>query len=198
VPIAQFIKSRIGIAAISFVVLFLLWCFFGYEPITRNFLASEAVCTYCHLESEYVPAARMSYSKPHPAKPKKNEKQAECVDCHLPKGFIATTYAYTHYASVTDLFGHFRDRDLEKAGKWIPPSAARSYRVRDRLFEYDSNTCRTCHIESEIKPKRKRGQKAHAKALKNKSTCIECHDNMVHRHVELRSDSFKKPESTEN
>ena len=34
-----------------------------------------------------------------------------------------------------------------------------------------------------IKPKRRRGQRAHANALKNKETCNECHDNLVHREV---------------
>jgi nitrate/TMAO reductase-like tetraheme cytochrome c subunit len=64
--------------------------------------------------------------------------------------------------------------------------------MRDRLFESDSVTCRSCHIESEIKPKRKRGQKAHAKALENKDTCIECHDNLVHRYIDVRKDAFTK------
>ena len=95
---------------------------------------------------------------------------------------------------MTDLFGHPRDRASERAGDWIPAAAARAYRVRDRLFEYDSETCRSCHIESEIKPKRKRGQKAHKNALENKETCVECHDNLVHRQVDLRPDAFQKPE----
>ena len=165
---------------------------FAYEPVTRNLVASEFVCGYCHLEREYVPAARLSFSKPHPATLEAGEEQARCVDCHLPEGFWATTFAYSHFASATDLFGHFRDRASERAGDWIPPSAARAYRMRERLFESDSVTCRSCHIESEIKPKRKRGQRAHAKALENKETCIECHDNLVHRYVEVRKDAFQK------
>jgi nitrate/TMAO reductase-like tetraheme cytochrome c subunit len=108
---------------------------------------------------------------------------------------LATTFAYTHYASATDLFGHFRDRASERAGDWIPPSAARAARVRDRLFEYDSVTCRSCHIEADIKPKRKRGQRAHAKALENRETCIECHDNLVHRYVEVREGAFQKADA---
>jgi nitrate/TMAO reductase-like tetraheme cytochrome c subunit len=167
---------------------------FAYEPVTRNLVATEFVCSYCHLEQEYVPAARLSFSTPHPAAPKEGEEQARCVDCHVPEGFWATTFAYTHFVSVTDLFGRFRDRASERAGEWIPPSAARAYRVRDRLFAYDSVTCRSCHIESEIKPKRKRGRKAHKKALENKETCIECHTNEVHRFVDLRETAFEKPE----
>ena len=183
------------IAVAIFAVALIAWLF-AYEPVTRNLVASEAVCTYCHMEQEYVPTARLSFSSAHPAEPKEGELAARCVDCHLPEGFWPATFAYTHFVSATDLFGHFRDRASERAGDWIPAAAARAYRVRDRLFEYDSVTCRGCHIESEIKPKRKRGQKAHKNALENKETCIECHDNMVHRQVNLRPDAFHKPESS--
>ena len=168
---------------------------FAFEPVTRNLVASDAVCSYCHAEREYVFAARRPFTQPHPAIPEAGEEAAQCADCHLPEGFLATAFTYTHYASATDLFGHFRDRASERAGDWIPPSAARAARVRDRLFEYDSNTCRTCHIEADIKPKRKRGQRAHAKALENKETCVECHDNLVHRYIEVRKDAFQKDDA---
>jgi nitrate/TMAO reductase-like tetraheme cytochrome c subunit len=181
---------------------------FAFEPVTRNLVAMEPVCSYCHGEREYVPEVRLSFSTVHPPAPKegeaegeaeaKREAPADCVDCHLPEGFWAATFAYSHYTSATDLFGHSRDRASERAGDWIPASAARAYRVRDRLFEYDSNTCRTCHIEAEIKPKRKRGQNAHKKALEEKQTCIECHDNLVHRYVELRETAFQAPEASDS
>jgi len=188
-------KRVIVIAAAVFGVL-LIGAAFAFEPVTRNLVSTDALCIYCHLEVEYDPAARMTMSKVHPAKPEGG--QARCVDCHLPEGFFFSLYAYSHYASATDLYGHFRDRDGERAGAWIPQSAARAYRMRDRLFEYDSNTCRTCHIEAEIKPKRPRGQQAHAEALKNKETCIECHGNLAHRYVAFRKGAFKKPEKAGN
>ncbi len=186
---------RVALLLATVAAVALVGWLFAYEPVTRNFVASEFVCSYCHLEREYVPAARLSYSIPHPSTPKEGEEAARCVDCHLPEGFWATTFAYTHFASATDLFGNFRDRTSERAGDWIPPSAARAYRMRDGLFESDSVTCRSCHIESEIKPKRKRGQKAHAKALENKETCIECHDNLVHRYIDVRKNAFQKPKT---
>ena len=176
--------TRIILGSVMAVAL-IGWCF-AYEPVTRNFIATESVCTYCHLEREYVHTARLSFTKAHLLDPEEGEEQPQCVDCHLPEGFWAATFAYTHFASITDLYGHFRDRAAERSGDWIPPSAARAYRVRDRLFEYDSVTCRVCHIEAEIKPKRERGQKAHEDALRDKQTCIECHVNEVHRYVEVR------------
>ena len=153
--ISELFGRRAALLFGAFVVVSATGFLFAYEPVTRNLVASEPVCSYCHLEREYVPAARLSFSRWHSAAPEEGGEEVRCVDCHLPEGFWATTFAYSHFLSVTDLFGHFRDRASERAGEWIPPSAARAYRVRDRLLEYDSVTCRSCHIESEIKPKRK-------------------------------------------
>lgn len=192
--ILELIGRRVALVSGAVVLALLIGGLFAYEPVTRNVVASDAVCSYCHLEREYVPAARLSFSTPHPATPAQGEEAASCAACHLPEGFVASTFMYTHIASATDLFGGFRDRARERAGAWIPQSAARAYRMRDALFETDSATCRTCHIEAEIKPKRKRGQRAHANALENKETCIVCHDNLVHRYVEVREGAFEKDE----
>jgi nitrate/TMAO reductase-like tetraheme cytochrome c subunit len=179
-------SRNLVIAAGAVVVAIVITGVFAFEPVTRNLVASDPVCAFCHLEREYSASARLPFTQPHPVVPKEGESAARCVDCHVPEGFLYAAFTYTHYLSATDLFGHFRDRAAERAGEWIPESAARAYRVRDRLQEYDSATCRSCHIESEIKPKRKRGQKAHLKALEQKQACSECHYNLVHREVEIR------------
>lgn len=187
-----FSRRTITVIAGTFAVLLIGWII-AYEPVTRNIIAQDAVCNNCHLPWEFNSDFRLSATRPHQSNPENKTSQARCVDCHLPEGWWNATYAYTHFLSVTDLFGHFRDRDGERAGNWIPPRAATAYRVRDRLFEYDSATCRTCHVESEIKPKRPRGINAHKLALEENKTCIECHNNLVHRQVGLRNDAFKKP-----
>jgi nitrate/TMAO reductase-like tetraheme cytochrome c subunit len=192
------LPSQRGVRIIGGILALALigWCF-AYEPVTRNFIAQDAVCGYCHLEREYQHTARMSFTKQHPIKPKEGERIARCVDCHLPEGFWATTFAYTHFASATDLYGHFRDRESERAGDWIPLSAARAYRVRDRLMENDSVTCHTCHIMSEIKPKEPRGQKAHEDAVRDNDTCVKCHANVVHRYVDVRETKVAMKEGEE-
>ena len=177
-------RSRIIVGIIA--VLVIGWCF-AFEPVSRNFVAQDATCIYCHLPREYEHAVRLSFTKQHPTELKDDQKAARCVDCHLPKGFWASAFLYTHFASATDLYGHFRDRPKERSGNWIPLSAARAYRVRDRLLEYDSVTCHNCHIMSEIKPKQPRGQKAHEDAIRDNQTCLECHVNLVHRYVEVRT-----------
>jgi nitrate/TMAO reductase-like tetraheme cytochrome c subunit len=188
-------RSKIRNIAIAVAVILISAWVFAYQPVTRNLIAQDQLCNYCHLPWEFNPDVRMTTTSPHQALPEQEQSQAKCVDCHLPEGWWNATYAYTHFLSITDLFGHFRDREAERSADWIPPRAATAYRVRDRMFEYDSATCRTCHIESEIKPERKRGINAHNLALEENKTCIECHYNLVHRQVDLRKDAFKNPVS---
>jgi nitrate/TMAO reductase-like tetraheme cytochrome c subunit len=183
-------------ALVAMVVVLMVVAFLAFQPVTRSIVAQDDVCAYCHVDYEYRAGVRLSYSKHHPlpATEGYEDKQARCVDCHLPTGPIDTVFAYTHFASFTDLFGHFRHRTAERAGSWLPARQAAAYRVRDRLFEYDSPTCRLCHIEEEIKPKRERGKNAHKKALEDKQTCIECHYNEKHRAVDVREGIFKQQE----
>ena len=184
--------QRIINIAIAFILILLVGCAIAFEPVTRNFVAQDATCNYCHLEWEFNSDVRLTATRSHAAKEDPVNTQATCVECHLPEGWVNATFAYTHILSFTDLFGHFRDRDAERAGDWIPPRAATAYRVRDRMYEYDGNTCRTCHIEAEIKFTRDRGVNAHKLALKEQKTCIECHNNLVHRPVDVRKNAFKK------
>lgn len=177
--------SRLPRIALAVAVIILIGAGFAWEPVSRVYVATDAVCGWCHVEREYNHDARMSFTRAHPEQPEGDAGPARCVDCHLPDGFINSFYLYTHLVSITDLFGHFRDREGERSGDWIPLSAARAYRVRDKLLMHDSATCRSCHIETEIVPESVRGQNAHKDALANHETCIECHSNLVHRFVEV-------------
>ena len=200
------LPSRRWLIIISVVLILLVGSGFAFEPITRHYVTTDTICIYCHIQREYLHTSRMSYTSIHPPQKRldagvperlKDRVPAHCADCHLPHGLIATAYAYTHYLSITDLFGYFRDRQGERAGDWIPLSAARAYRVRTRLQEYDSITCRSCHIMEEIVPESNRGKTAHKDAITNGESCIECHTNLVHRYVEVRTAETKTETGTE-
>ncbi len=186
---------RVMIIVGATITLLLIVLIIIFEPLTRKVIAQDATCNYCHLAWEYNPETRLTATRPHASAAEPVETQAQCVDCHLPQGWLNTTYAYAHFLSLTDLYGYRRDRESERAGDWIPPRAATAYRVRERMFENDSNTCRGCHVESEIKFKRARGVNAHKLALKENTTCIECHNNLVHRPVDVRDSAFQKTDN---
>ncbi len=57
-------------------------------------------------------------------------------------------------------------------------------RVRFSMLRSDSKNCRGCHVMDAIQPERKRGQRQHAEAKEQGTTCIVCHYNLVHKEVE--------------
>ena len=113
--ITDLFGRRVALVAAGVVGVILIGGLVAFKPVTRNLVASEFVCSYCHLEREYVPAARLSFSMPHPAPldegeaeagkpedgPEDGKELAQCVDCHLPDGFLASAYMYTHIASAS-------------------------------------------------------------------------------------------------
>lgn len=185
------VKLPTVIAAAALVIILVVVA--AFQPVTRNVLFRDITCLQCHQDAELAPNhsplgnTGRSVTLLHPATPEGGTTR--CVQCHLPPGVIESVYAYTHMLSNTDLFGHWRDYEKIRSGKWLPPITRQAYRVQERLLEYDSSPCRTCHIESEIKLKTKRGKRAHKNALKKKETCIFCHDNLVHRPVPIRADA---------
>ncbi len=176
--------SRRAAITTAIVVAVAIGIALAFEPITRTVVASQFACLGCHTNSEYDFREANSPSKRHPATPEGGD--ALCVDCHVATGLVNSAFVFTHYLDGTDLLGRPRDIKRARFPAEVTPIGKKAYSVRDALMEYDSAPCRTCHIETEIKPKRKRGQKAHTNALKNKETCIECHYNLVHREVDLR------------
>lgn len=194
---ATFLSHRGTIIAGGIIVIFLIVFAFLIEPVTRNYVAADRYCVKCHIAIEYLHSTRLSQSSTHPPEPTEDQNPTQCVDCHLPEGIWASVYTYTHYVSVTDLYGHFRDREGERSGDWIPLSAARAYRVRDRMMEYDSPTCQSCHNIAEIELDSIRAQKSHDDAQKNAETCIECHMNLVHREIEPRPEPVEADEGFE-
>ena len=69
-------SRRFAVVAGAIFAVAVIAGLFAYEPVTRNLVAAEAVCTYCHLQQEYVPTARLSFSSSHPAEPKQGEPAA--------------------------------------------------------------------------------------------------------------------------
>ena len=94
----MFKQRGVRIAVAVFGLVFILGLFL-FEPVTRQFVANDDLCSYCHVDQEYRSEARLSFSKAHPllvaddAKTDKVLEQAACVECHMPTGFINTFYA---------------------------------------------------------------------------------------------------------
>ncbi|GMQ89779.1 MAG: hypothetical protein BMS9Abin10_0113 [Gammaproteobacteria bacterium] len=181
------LSRRASIALIAVGILIVMaGAALAIGPITRNVIAQDGLCLTCHAPTD----PSLEVSARHPADTDK--PAAACAECHIRPGFAGAMSAFGHFTNLTDFYGGFRSAYADRPGKkWIAPLARRAYRTRDGMRAADTAACRSCHIEEEIKPKKKRGQRAHAEALEEKLTCINCHYNLVHREVDPREDFVK-------
>ena len=153
----------------------------GAEEMDR-LTSTDEFCTSCHAMQAYIAEAEVYKTSAHQTTA--SGVRPGCADCHIPKGLVAATY--THVVNgVGDLVGEFT-LDYNDPKVWKAERPRLAYAVRDWFRDNDSVTCRTCHEQVSIKPKRKRGQRQHQIALKEDMTCIDCHYNLVHEEVEPR------------
>jgi nitrate/TMAO reductase-like tetraheme cytochrome c subunit len=73
--------------------------------------------------------------------------------------------------------------DFSNPGAWESRREDLAHNVRDWFIDNDSATCKSCHTEDKLKPKRESGQRQHELAQRSDVTCIGCHFNLVHQPV---------------
>lgn len=164
----------------------------GAEEMDR-YTSTDEFCTSCHLTKTYIAEAETYKTSVHQTTT--SGVRPGCADCHIPKGLVAATY--THVVNgISDIWGQ-TTHNYEDPAVWKAEKARLAYATRDWFRANDSATCRNCHEQSSIKPKRKRGQRQHAQALKSEMTCIDCHYNLVHDEIEPR-ESFLDSAGSKN
>ena len=105
----------------------------------------------------------------------------QCADCHVSENLTAAMW--DHFIGTRELIA-FTVGGIDTVEAFEQVRAESADRVRMKMLASDSANCRGCHVMEAIKPERKRGQRQHAEALKNGTTCIACHYNLVHKEVE--------------
>ena len=107
--------------------------------------------------------------------------RAMCADCHV-SGRL-TFAMWDHFVATSELFVNMtNDFSNPEAFEVLRPAGAD--RVRMEMLSNNSSNCRRCHVMEAIQPKLLRGQTQHKTALKEGTTCISCHYNLVHKEVE--------------
>ena len=104
-----------------------------------------------------------------------------CADCHVSEGLTMATW--DHFVGTHELFA-FAVRGIRTPEAFEEERAGAANRVRMKMLANDSKNCRSCHVMQAIQPERTRGQRQHAQALEDGTTCIACHYNLVHKEVE--------------
>jgi nitrate/TMAO reductase-like tetraheme cytochrome c subunit len=163
-----FIAVLISLAAIAVASI----------DVTDYYFSSDNFCAFtCHVMESTV-YEEMQKSK-HWTTP--SGVRPTCADCHV-SGRL-TFAMWDHFIGTGEFFVWLR-HDFSKPETFEKLRPAAADRARFQMLDNDSKNCRGCHVMEAIKPKRKRGQRMHQQALKDGTTCIVCHYNLVHKKVE--------------
>jgi nitrate/TMAO reductase-like tetraheme cytochrome c subunit len=105
-----------------------------------------------------------------------------CKDCHVPQGFWNFHLAVeTHVLDGVPFLIKEFTTDYSTVEKFDEHRPAAAYRARMKLKGWDSLTCRACHKNT--RPPGKSAKAAHMKMETEGATCIDCHQNLVHKKV---------------
>jgi nitrate/TMAO reductase-like tetraheme cytochrome c subunit len=148
-----------------------------------HYTSTEAFCTTCHsMELAADPYRQSSHYQPA------SGVRASCGDCHVSEGVIAATW--DHFIGGKDLIRQLfgADYDDPVINALHLPEAA--FAARDWFRAKGSVTCQRCHVQEAIFGTRPDTRRIHVEDTQGK-TCIDCHYNLVHRHVPHRK-TFKR------
>lgn len=159
-------KAILGTAIVTLAVIF------GAIGGDR-FFSSDKFCLSCHSMSYVYKELKES---PHFGALGLNP---ECQDCHLPPQFIQRMQSHI-VDGTRGLIGEFKD-NLSTVENFDKYRAKYAHNSRINIKKWDSSPCRTCHKAS--KPSGDKAKAEHKKMETEGVTCIDCHQNLVHKDV---------------
>ena len=139
-------------------------------------VSTDKFCTSCH--SMTYPVEELKKSSHYGAL----GANPGCKDCHIPQGFENFHLAlYTHAVDgARELYLEFAE-DYSTLEKFNERRLIMAHDARMNLKKWDSVTCRACHKDPQ--PPGADAKAAHQKMQTEGATCIDCHQNLVHKAV---------------
>ena len=156
--------------AVSMVMLIL-------ATTTLVYTSSEEFCaTNCH---EMATNVTMEYKGTVHDK-NRTGVRATCPDCHVPHAPVPLYIR--KMGAVNDLWGHYISHSIDTREKFEAKRQVLAERVWTYMKGNDSRECRYCHTAAKMDPERQseKAQLRHAKAKREKLTCIDCHFAIAH------------------
>lgn len=172
-PLRRYLRQHGGALLLGAAgALALLAALFGGEAA----VSTTEFCVSCHSMS--YPAEELKKSSHYGAL----GVNPGCKDCHIPQGLANFHLAIaTHVVDgARELILEFKNdySDIKKFDARRPEMA---HDARMNLKRWDSVTCRACHKNPQ--PPGADARAAHDKMRTQKATCIDCHQNLVHKEV---------------
>ncbi len=139
-------------------------------------LSTTTFCTSCHSMS--YPLEELKKSDHYGAM----GVDPGCKDCHIPSGLENFHLAISTHVidGVRELFLEFNE-DYSTKKAFNKRRLEMAHLARMNLKRWDSVTCRSCHRNPRPSGEAK---EEHKKMLDEGATCIDCHQNLVHREVD--------------
>lgn len=170
----RYLIANIGAVAVgAFAAVVIIGAVFGVEAG----LSTNRFCTSCHSMSyPYEELQKSSHYAALGADP-------GCKNCHIPQGL-----ENFHLAVQTHIVDGARElyleltQDYSTKKKFNKRRLQMAHHARMNLKRWDSVTCRACHKNT--RPPGKSAKAAHRKMQTEGATCIDCHQNLVHREVD--------------
>lgn len=139
--------------------------------------SSEAFCaTECH---------EMNTSTNHEYKGtihdmNRSGVRATCPDCHVPRAPVPLYIR--KMGAVNDLWGHYITHSIDTKEKFEAKRQLLAERVWNYMKGNDSRECRYCHTVKNMDSDKQSdiAKSRHAKAKREKLTCIDCHFGIAH------------------
>jgi len=106
--------------------------------------------------------------------------RAICPDCHVPHAPVPLYIA--KMGALNDLWTHHVTRLVDTKEKYEAQRPRMATRVWTYMKGNDSRECRYCHNDAKMDPEKQSdiAKARHAKAKKEKMTCIDCHYGIAH------------------
>lgn len=158
---------------VGFVVGIVGLSLFGTSMI---YTSTEAFCaSNCHEMSYNASEYRDTIHDKN-----RTGMRAICPDCHVPHAPVPLYIA--KMGALNDLWTHHVTRLVDTKEKYEAQRPRMATRVWTYMKGNDSRECRYCHNDSKMDTEKQSdiAKARHAKAKKEKMTCIDCHYGIAH------------------
>jgi cytochrome c-type protein NapC len=149
----------------------------GLAGTTLVHTSSEQFCaSNCH---EMATNAAMEYKGTVHDK-NRSGVRATCPDCHVPHAPVPLYIR--KMGAINDLWGHYVTHSIDTREKFEAKRQVLAERVWVYMKGNDSRECRHCHSAAKMDAEKQsdKARARHAKARKEKLTCIDCHFAIAH------------------
>jgi|TARA_Y100000310_G_scaffold312339_1_gene359546 cytochrome c-type protein NapC len=148
----------------------LFWGAFNWSIELSN---TETFCLSCHeMRDNIYPEYRRSVHFENAS-----GVRAICSDCHVPREWLDKVVRKIR--ATNELF-HKVVGSIDSREKFLSKRLTLARYVWSSMQANDSLECRNCHELTYMSQSSRQMNKAHARAIDTKMTCIDCHKGIAH------------------